>query len=179
MRTNRRNSRLRSAARAGRRPRPTATRTKKCRRARRRSPSCRLVSSPTCLRRPPHRRLPCGKRAPLPGPKSTTATRPRLPPSCSGKFRIHCGSPSWPRLPHELRQLVLTPSSIYRKDLISAMKLPDSEPLSTDEYWVIVDQWKQEWERGVQVPVNPDSLPEPSVKQLSSPIAVTRHDFKL
>lgn len=43
------------------------------------------------------------------------------------------------------------------------MKLPDSEPLANDEYWVIVDQWKQEWERGVQVPVNPDSLPEPSV----------------
>ncbi|CAD7083396.1 unnamed protein product [Hermetia illucens] len=71
------------------------------------------------------------------------------------------------------------PAELFRKDLISAMKLPDSEPLSTDEYWVIVDQWKQEWERGVQVPVNPDSLPEPSVKQLSSPIAVTRHDFKL
>lgn len=43
------------------------------------------------------------------------------------------------------------------------MKLPDSEPLSPDEYWVITDQWKQEWERGVQVPVNPDSLPEPTV----------------
>lgn len=55
------------------------------------------------------------------------------------------------------------PAELFRKDLISAMKLPDSEPLANDEYWVIVDQWKQEWERGVQVPVNPDSLPEPSV----------------
>ena len=44
------------------------------------------------------------------------------------------------------------------------MKLPDSEPLSHEEYWIITDQWKQEWERGVQVPVNPDSLPEPSDK---------------
>lgn len=55
------------------------------------------------------------------------------------------------------------PAELFRKDLISAMKLPDSEPLASDEYWVIVDQWKQEWERGVQVPVNPDSLPEPCV----------------
>lgn len=55
------------------------------------------------------------------------------------------------------------PAELFRKDLISAMKLPDSEPLAADEYWVITDQWKQEWERGVQVPVNPDSLPEPCV----------------
>uniref|UniRef100_A0A182U7R7 Uncharacterized protein n=1 Tax=Anopheles melas TaxID=34690 RepID=A0A182U7R7_9DIPT len=54
------------------------------------------------------------------------------------------------------------PAELFRKDLISAMKLPDSEPLAPDEYWVINDQWKQEWERGVQVPVNPDSLPEPN-----------------
>lgn len=47
------------------------------------------------------------------------------------------------------------------------MKLPDSEPLAVDEYWVITDQWKQEWERGVQVPVNPDSLPGPSVNVIT------------
>ncbi|XP_018327190.1 PHD finger protein rhinoceros-like [Agrilus planipennis] len=61
------------------------------------------------------------------------------------------------------RTVTEVPAELFRKDLISAMKLPDSEPLASDEYWVIVDQWKQEWERGVQVPVNPDSLPEPSV----------------
>lgn len=59
------------------------------------------------------------------------------------------------------------------------MKLPDSEPLSNDEYWVITDAWRQEWEKGVQVPVNPDSLPEPSVKILEKPIVQPRHDFKL
>lgn len=58
------------------------------------------------------------------------------------------------------------------------MKLPDSEPLSNDEYWVIVDQWKQEWERGVQVPVNPDSLPEPHVDRLQESF-FKRQDFKL
>jgi hypothetical protein len=67
-----------------------------------------------------------------------------------------------------------------RKDLISAMKLPDSEPLSADEYWVISDQWKQEWERGVQVPVNPDSLPEPSVSHTRRTLYEKgRSDFKL
>ena len=61
------------------------------------------------------------------------------------------------------------PAELYRKDLISAMKLPDSEPLSPSEYWVISDQWKQEWEKGVQVPVNPDSLPKPVVTIIESP----------
>lgn len=49
------------------------------------------------------------------------------------------------------RSAVEAPAELFRKDLISAMKLPDSEPLANDEYWVIMDQWKQEWERGVQV----------------------------
>lgn len=72
------------------------------------------------------------------------------------------------------------PAELFRKDLISAMKLPDSEPLASDEYWVITDQWKQEWERGVQVPVSPDSLPEPTVlaKQQES-FYTGRQDFKL
>lgn len=60
------------------------------------------------------------------------------------------------------------------------MKLPDSEPLSADEYWVITDQWKQEWEKGVQVPVNPDSLPRASVTVVSQASSVRHHhDFKL
>ncbi|CAL4118005.1 unnamed protein product, partial [Meganyctiphanes norvegica] len=57
------------------------------------------------------------------------------------------------------------PAELFRKDLISAMKLPDNEPLASDDYWGILDPWKQEWERGVQVPVNPDSLPQPAVSQ--------------
>lgn len=67
---------------------------------------------------------------------------------------------------------------LFRKDLISAMKLPDNEPLVADEYWSISDQWKQEWERGVQVPVNPDSLPGPSVMVIS-PNHKGMHDFRL
>lgn len=56
------------------------------------------------------------------------------------------------------------PAELFRKDLISAMKLADSEPLEPEEYWLISDSWKQEWERGVQVPVNPDHLPAPLVR---------------
>ena len=59
--------------------------------------------------------------------------------------------------------------TLFRKDLISAMKLPDNEPLTADDYLVVTDTWKQEWERGVQVPVKPESLPEPRVSKLSDP----------
>lgn len=59
------------------------------------------------------------------------------------------------------------------------MKLPDSEPLSPNEYWVITDQWKQEWERGVQVPVNPDSLPEPMVTTTQTSPLKLQAEFKL
>lgn len=78
------------------------------------------------------------------------------------------------------RSAAEAPAELFRKDLISAMKLPDSEPLSPNEYWVITDQWKQEWERGVQVPVNPDSLPEPMVTvTLASSGNKPHGDFKL
>ncbi|XP_050423630.1 PHD finger protein rhinoceros [Adelges cooleyi] len=73
------------------------------------------------------------------------------------------------RIPSSIYNTRITtdaPAELFRKDLISAMKLPDSEQLSTDAYWIISDQWKQEWERGVQVPVNPDSLPGSSVHEV-------------
>jgi len=47
---------------------------------------------------------------------------------------------------------------LFRKDLISAMKLADSEALRRDDYLMISDHWRQEWEKGVQVPVNPVAL---------------------
>ncbi|CAK1588501.1 unnamed protein product [Parnassius mnemosyne] len=71
------------------------------------------------------------------------------------------------------------PAELFRKDLISAMKLPDSEPLTPSEYWVITDTWKQDWERGVQVPVNPDSLPAPKVKVIDNPLPPDFQEFKL
>lgn len=56
------------------------------------------------------------------------------------------------------------PAELFRKDLISAMKMADGEQLGQDEYLSITDTWKEEWEKGVQVPVNPDSLPEPNFR---------------
>nr|SZF06441.1 PHD finger protein rhinoceros [Psoroptes ovis] len=56
------------------------------------------------------------------------------------------------------------PAELVRKDLISAMKLPDHELLNRDDYIEILDSWREEWEKGVQVPVNPDSMPISNVK---------------
>lgn len=56
------------------------------------------------------------------------------------------------------------PAELFRKDLISAMKMADSEQLDDGDYITILDHWKEEWEKGVQVPVNPDSLPSASFR---------------
>lgn len=53
---------------------------------------------------------------------------------------------------------------VFRKDLISAMKIPDSHHINPDSYYLFTDTWKEEWEKGVQVPANPDTLPQPSVR---------------
>lgn len=53
---------------------------------------------------------------------------------------------------------------LFRKDLISAMKLADTEILYEDEYFVISDPWRQEWEKGVQVPVNEEEIPTVTVE---------------
>lgn len=44
------------------------------------------------------------------------------------------------------------------------MKMADSEQLNDSDYITIVDHWKEEWEKGVQVPVNPDALPSASFR---------------
>ncbi|XP_023269064.1 protein Jade-3 [Seriola lalandi dorsalis] len=56
------------------------------------------------------------------------------------------------------------PAEVFRKDLISAMKLPDSHHVSPEDYYLLADTWKQEWEKGVQVPASPETIPEPSVR---------------
>ncbi|ELU08893.1 hypothetical protein CAPTEDRAFT_225697 [Capitella teleta] len=50
------------------------------------------------------------------------------------------------------------PAELFRKDLISAMKMADTESLQPEEYFGIQDPWRQEWERGVQVPVHDEEL---------------------
>ncbi|KAF4078788.1 hypothetical protein AMELA_G00185610 [Ameiurus melas] len=56
------------------------------------------------------------------------------------------------------------PAEVFRKDLISAMKLPDSHHISPDDYYLLADTWRQEWEKGVQVLASPDTIPRPSVR---------------
>uniref|UniRef100_A0A8B9JT58 Protein Jade-3 n=1 Tax=Astyanax mexicanus TaxID=7994 RepID=A0A8B9JT58_ASTMX len=53
---------------------------------------------------------------------------------------------------------------VFRKDLISAMKLPDSHHISPEDYYLLADTWRQEWEKGVQVLASPDTIPQPSIR---------------
>nr|XP_056711460.1 protein Jade-1 isoform X2 [Euleptes europaea] len=53
------------------------------------------------------------------------------------------------------------------------MKLPDSYQLNAEEYYVLADPWRQEWEKGVQVPVSPGTIPEPVARVVSESKAVT------
>nr|XP_060621271.1 E3 ubiquitin-protein ligase Jade-2 isoform X3 [Anolis sagrei ordinatus] len=64
------------------------------------------------------------------------------------------------------RQMEKKPSEVFRTDLITAMKIPDSYQLSPDEYYILADPWRQEWEKGVQVPANIEAIPEPIVRIL-------------
>nr|XP_015816977.2 protein Jade-1 [Nothobranchius furzeri] len=67
-------------------------------------------------------------------------------------------SSTWVRHQHK------KPSEVYRTDFITAMKLPDSAQLGPDDFYVLSDPWRQEWEKGVQVPANMEAIPEPVVR---------------
>lgn len=55
-------------------------------------------------------------------------------------------------------------SQVFRTDFITAMKLPDSAQLGLDDFYVLSDPWRQEWEKGVQVPASLEAIPEPVVR---------------
>nr|XP_033795017.1 protein Jade-1 isoform X1 [Geotrypetes seraphini] len=59
------------------------------------------------------------------------------------------------------------PSEVFRTDLITAMKLHDSHQLNSDDYYVLADPWRQEWEKGVQVPVSQESFPQPVARLIA------------
>ncbi|XP_014850537.1 PREDICTED: protein Jade-1-like isoform X2 [Poecilia mexicana] len=59
------------------------------------------------------------------------------------------------------------PSEVFRTDFITAMKLHDSYQLNPEDYYVLADPWRQEWEKGVQVPVSPQSIPQPVTRVLA------------
>ncbi|XP_053702269.1 protein Jade-1 isoform X2 [Synchiropus splendidus] len=67
-------------------------------------------------------------------------------------------SSTWVRHQHK------KPSEVFRTDFITAMKLPDSSQLGPDDFYVLSDPWRQEWEKGVQVPANLEAIPEPAVR---------------
>ncbi|KAK6317417.1 hypothetical protein J4Q44_G00128170 [Coregonus suidteri] len=69
-------------------------------------------------------------------------------------------SSTWVRQEHN------KPSEVFRTDFITAMKLPDSAQLGPDDFYVLSDPWRQEWEKGVQVPASVDAIPEPVVRML-------------
>lgn len=55
-------------------------------------------------------------------------------------------------------------AQVFRTDFITAMKLPDSAQLGPDDFYVLSDPWRQEWEKGVQVPASLEAIPEPVVR---------------
>jgi len=52
------------------------------------------------------------------------------------------------------------------------MKMADSEALRRDDYLMISDHWRQEWEKGVQVPVNPAALKHSQVRCVAGLLSV-------
>lgn len=53
-------------------------------------------------------------------------------------------------------------AELFRTDFITAMKIANTECLDEESYFEIKDPWKMDWEKGVQVPVKPDSLYTPN-----------------
>ncbi|XP_062584278.1 uncharacterized protein LOC134246031 [Saccostrea cucullata] len=70
------------------------------------------------------------------------------------------------------------PAELFRKDLISAMKMADTEQLDVEDYLLIADPWRQDWEKGVQVPVNEDRVKEACIKEVKDNDK-TGGDFKI
>ncbi|XP_028293342.1 protein Jade-1 [Gouania willdenowi] len=68
---------------------------------------------------------------------------------------------------HPRRGTGQKPSEVFRTDLITAMKVHDSHQLNTEDFYILADPWRQDWEKGVQVPVSPHSIPQPVTRVLA------------
>ncbi|KAJ8407258.1 hypothetical protein AAFF_G00278320 [Aldrovandia affinis] len=75
-----------------------------------------------------------------------------------------CSSNKYGGKPETPTTMPKKPAEVFRKDLISAMKLPDSHHVSPEDYYLLADTWRQEWEKGVQVPASPETIPQPSLR---------------
>ncbi|XP_026888369.2 protein Jade-1 [Electrophorus electricus] len=85
-------------------------------------------------------------------------------PSTSEESDNGSNCTSWSQVSNSRRRDGQRPSEVFRTDLITAMKLHDSYQLNSEDYYVLSDPWRQEWEKGVQVPVSPHSIPKPTVR---------------
>eukprot|EP00112_Aurelia_sp_Birch-Aquarium-sp1_P012469 Seg2622.2 transcript_id=Seg2622.2/GoldUCD/mRNA.D3Y31 product="Protein Jade-3" protein_id=Seg2622.2/GoldUCD/D3Y31 len=68
------------------------------------------------------------------------------------------------------------PAEVFRTDFITAMKVPDNHTLAPGRNYELVDTWRQEWEKGVQVPVNPDILPKIFCREKEGQVHEKRYD---
>ncbi|KAK6320737.1 hypothetical protein J4Q44_G00098440 [Coregonus suidteri] len=78
-----------------------------------------------------------------------------------------CSSNKYGSKPGTPASMPRKPAEVFRKDLISAMKLPDSHHVSPEDYYLLGDTWRQEWEKGVQVPAFPETIPQPSIRNIA------------
>jgi hypothetical protein len=60
------------------------------------------------------------------------------------------------------------PEKLFRSDLISAMKLPDSLQMDSSSYFTVKEAWRREWEVGVQVCVSPEQMPKPAARLIDN-----------
>ncbi|XP_052381569.1 protein Jade-3-like [Oncorhynchus keta] len=77
-----------------------------------------------------------------------------------------CSSNTYGSKPGTPAPMPKKPAEVFRKDLISAMKLPDSHHVSPEDYYLLGDTWRQEWEKGVQVPAFPETIPHASIRNI-------------
>ncbi|KAJ7993563.1 hypothetical protein DPEC_G00273700 [Dallia pectoralis] len=78
-----------------------------------------------------------------------------------------CSSNKYGSKPGTPASMPKKPAEVFRKDLISVMKLPDSHHVSPEDYYLLADTWRQEWEKGVQVPAFPETIPQASIRILA------------
>ncbi|XP_045561076.1 protein Jade-1 isoform X1 [Salmo salar] len=90
-----------------------------------------------------------------------TMKRSRHPSSSEEDSDNGSNSTSWSQHSQPRRTNWKKPSEVFRTDFITAMKLHDTYHLNPEDYYVLVDPWRQEWEKGVQVPVSPHTIPQP------------------
>uniref|UniRef100_A0A914XQA3 Uncharacterized protein n=1 Tax=Plectus sambesii TaxID=2011161 RepID=A0A914XQA3_9BILA len=65
------------------------------------------------------------------------------------------------------------PAELFRTDFITAMKVNENDTsLDKEECWEVSDPWRQDWNKGVQIPVDPTSIPHAECRALAVPLRV-------